>query len=80
MPDWYPCTAPPPWLGPPTPDEVLKVDYGGPYLDSQWGLLHELGHNHQVGFRPFWRLRCGRLTQVNLNSKHGPSLSMNVAH
>jgi len=27
--------------------EVLRADYGE-YIDYQWGLLHEIGHNHQV--------------------------------
>lgn len=28
-------------------DEILLLDYGT-YVDAQWGVLHEWGHNHQL--------------------------------
>ena len=28
-------------------DEILRLDYGT-YVDAQWGVLHEWGHNRRV--------------------------------
>ena len=52
--------------------ELLRVE-PGVYVDAHWGILHEWGHNHQVG----WSLR---VYPMLLLPRHKPSGDQIGAH